>query len=125
MMMKNKIINKEKKERKEKVIFWISMVIIILCLIITFSFIGILEKDKTEDKEKTGGGFLNTLYNFWGGFLEILGIAGGGEECFSDVHITPESIIPLPQEIIWLSCDEIVLNNSWVIYADLSNEYEN
>jgi hypothetical protein len=37
----------------------------------------------------------------------------------SDEYINPTSIIPMPQEIEMLSCDSVVIDNTWKIYTDL------
>lgn len=39
--------------------------------------------------------------------------------------INPESIIPKPQNITGISCSRVIVNNTWKVYADLTDYYEN
>ena len=81
--MKNKIHNKPK--RKKDYVFIMSLGIIIVCLLIVFSFVGVFEKDNEindknkEEKTDKNEGLLNTLFNFWGSIISLFSGGGGGE----------------------------------------------
>ncbi|MEK6935422.1 MAG: hypothetical protein AABW67_01410 [Nanoarchaeota archaeon] len=64
------------KIRINKKFIFVILIAILIIILLIFSKLSFYQKDnKTNDENKTG--FLNTLYNFLGTFLDMLGISGG------------------------------------------------